>query len=60
MNITDEGLDEIEQYANKKRKADVLLLVQVLKEVREVKEMLKQGKNTCNCGNNSTDSASDA
>lgn len=60
MNITDEGLNEIELYANRKKKADVLLLVQILKEIREVKKMLKQGENTCNCSNNSTDSTSDS
>ena len=51
MKITDEGLNAIEQYADKKKKADVLLLVQIMKEVREIKEVLQNGKDTCS-GNN--------
>jgi len=42
MIITSKGLDAIERAAEKKRSADTLLLVQVLKEVRQVAALLKQ------------------
>lgn len=54
MFLTDQGLEAIEQYADKKKKADILLMVQVLREVRELKTLLEAHQNTCNCCNNST------
>ncbi len=56
MLITDEGLNAIEQAAEKKRSADTLLLVQVLKEVRQVAALLKQQNDARNCGRNGADS----
>lgn len=54
INLTNEGLNKIEQYADKKGLSDVLLLVQILKEVRELKASLDILQNADNSGNNST------
>lgn len=40
MHLTSDGLERIEQEAVKKRSADTLLLIQLLQEVRELKEIL--------------------
>jgi len=42
--LTDEGLETIEKSARKKENADTLLLVQILKEIRQVTALLRQGK----------------
>ena len=42
MHLTPDGLERIEQEAVKKRSADTLLLIQLLREVRELKELLKK------------------
>lgn len=36
MHLTDQGLEEIEQYASEKKNANILLAIQVLKEIREL------------------------
>lgn len=59
MILSNDGLNQIEQYADKKKKADVLLLVQILKEVRELKELLNVLQNANNSSNNGTDSTDD-
>lgn len=59
MDLTDAGLNRIEQYADKKRLPDVLLLVQILKEIRELKASMDVLQNTNNGSNNSAGSADD-
>lgn len=51
MHITNADLDAIEKTANKKRNAEALLLVQVLREVRELKSLLKQQNEAGHSGN---------
>lgn len=36
MHLTDRELEEIEQYASEKKNANILLAIQVLKEIREL------------------------
>ncbi|MDE5588214.1 MAG: hypothetical protein K2J60_03615 [Acetatifactor sp.] len=55
MFLTDQELDEIEKYADKKKKADILLIVQTLREVREMKALLEAHKDASNCCNSSSD-----
>lgn len=42
MNLTDEGLDEIEEFADKHHNATILLLVQILREIRALKVVLQE------------------
>lgn len=41
MYLTDAGLDELEKEAEKIGNANLLLQIQILKELREVKKLLK-------------------
>ena len=62
MILTNQDLDAIEQYADKKKKADILLMIQTLKEVRQLKILLEKHHNTSNCCNDgpySTDNSKD-
>lgn len=54
MNLTDAGLNQIEQYADKKELPDILLLVQILKEIREIKVLLNVLQNAHNSGDDSS------
>lgn len=40
MNLTNQGLQNIEAFAEEKHNAEVMLMCQILKEIREVKELL--------------------
>ena len=42
MYVSDEGLMEIEKVADKKRNAEVLLLVQILREIRQLAFLLNK------------------
>lgn len=42
MLLTEEGLNAIEKVADKKGRADTLLLVQVLREIRKLSALLEQ------------------
>lgn len=56
MNLTNEGLDEIEEFADKHHNATILLLVQTLREIRELKALQEKHKNTTDCSCDRTDS----
>ena len=58
MKLTDSGLEQIEKHADKQHNATVMLLCQIIREIREVKALLKQGYdacNSCDSGCSSTD-----
>lgn len=54
MDLTNQGLRNIEAYAEKTHNAKVMLMCQILREIREVKDLFHQGKDSSNCGNNCT------
>ncbi len=52
MEITDEGLNQIERYADKKKDPQTMLICQCLREIRELKALIKeQDDNARNSGN---------
>ncbi len=58
MNLTDEGIKQIEAHADKEHNALVMLMCQILREVREVKKMLSDHND--NPSNGSDDSTGGA
>lgn len=54
MHITEQGLQEIEKTADKHKNVNLLFMVQILREVRELKKLLEEKQDTCNCGNSRT------
>lgn len=42
MNLTEEGLNEIEKTADKHKNVTLLFLVQILRELRELKKLLNK------------------
>lgn len=54
LELTDQGLNEIGQFAEETHNANIMLIVQVLREVREVKALLDKHQDTCNCIGKST------
>lgn len=52
--LTEDGLKLIEHQADKKKNVSLMFLVQILKELREIKSLLKVHQDTCNSGNNSS------
>lgn len=51
MNLTDEGIERIEAHADKEHNALVMLMCQIIREVREVKALLQHSYNSCYGGN---------
>lgn len=41
MNLSDEGLNEIEELAEKMKNVSFLFLIQILRELRELKRLLE-------------------
>lgn len=54
MFLTEEALKLIEHQADKRKNIYLMFLVQILKELREIKSLLKVHQDTCNSGNNSS------
>lgn len=54
MYITDEGLNEIERCAEKGHNAKIMLMCQILREVRELDKKLQNINDASNSGNNCT------
>ncbi|GFI28881.1 hypothetical protein IMSAGC013_00264 [Lachnospiraceae bacterium] len=54
MLLTKEGIEIIEHQADKRKNVNLMLLVQILKELREVKMLLEIHQNSSNCSNNSS------
>ena len=52
--MSDEGLEMIEQQADKMKNVKLMFLVQILKELREVKALLKVHQYSSNRGDNCT------
>ena len=48
MNIPDERLDWLEQQANRLQNGSLLFQVQLLREIREVKALIKEGNKNRN------------
>lgn len=59
MYLTDEGLKEIEHQADKVKNVNLMFLVQILKELREVKTLLEIHQKSGNSSNNSSGSTDD-
>lgn len=61
MNLTDAGINEIEKHADKVHDAPIMLICQILREIREVKVMLSQhGDNSGNSGYDGSGGANDS
>ena len=45
-------IETIKQYANEIKRADILLMVQILEEIQGMKALLKKCQDTCNRSNN--------
>lgn len=54
MRLSDEGLKEIEHQADKGKNVNLMFLVQILIELREVKALLEIHQKSCNGGDNSS------
>lgn len=54
MYVTEQGLQEIEKTADKHKNVNLLFLVQILREIRELKCLLNEKQNTCDCSNDGT------
>ncbi len=52
MFLTEEGLELVEHQADKGKDINLMLMVQILKELREVKGLLEIHQNSSYCGNN--------
>lgn len=57
MYITDEGLKQVEHHADKKKDVSTMLMVQILREVRELKSLFKQTDDSSYGCDNSANSA---
>lgn len=53
MFLTNQGLESIEHQADKIKDVNLMFLVQILKELREVKALLEIHQKPGDCGNNS-------
>ena len=60
MNLTDEGLKQIEHYADKKKDVSTMFMVQILRELRELRVLFEQTKDPCYSGNDSTYSTNES
>jgi len=57
MHISEKNLIEIEKVAHEKRNAEVLLLIEILREIQQTKGLLEQRNYTSDCCNNGANSA---
>lgn len=57
--LSDEGLKQVEKQADKMKNVKLMFLVQILKELREVKALLKIHQDSGDCSDNSTCGADD-
>lgn len=55
--FSDEGLNVIEETAEKRRNLSLLFLIRILREIQEIKALLNKKQYTCDCSNHRTDSA---
>lgn len=60
MNLTEEGLRQIEHYADKKKDVGTMFMVQILREVRELKALFEQTKDSSYSRNDSTNSTDES
>ena len=60
MWLTEEGLNKIEHQADKMKDVNLMFLVQILKEMREIKGLLEVHQNSCDSGYNSSSSTDDS
>lgn len=56
MKLSEEGLNKIEHQADKMKDVNLMFLVQILKEMREIKALLEVNQNSCDSGYNSSSS----
>lgn len=57
MKLSEEGLCEIEHQADKVKNVNLMFLVQILKELREVKALLEVHQKPSDCGDNGSSGA---
>ena len=60
MTLTNQGLQNLEAFAEEKHNAEVMLMCQILREIREIKELLNKSEDPSNGCDNSTCSADDS
>lgn len=56
MKLSEEGLNKIEHQADKMKDVNLMFLVQILKEMQEIKALLEVNQNSCDSGYNSSSS----
>ena len=57
MILTDKDLDLIEQQADKLHDINLLFAIQILREVRSLKQSMNESYNTADCGNDTSNCA---
>lgn len=60
MFLTDQGLESIGEQADKMKNVNLMFLVQILKEIREIKTLLETHEDSGNCGNNGSQCTDDS
>ena len=60
MFLTDQGLELIGEQADKVKNVNLMILVQILKEIREIKNLLEIHEDSRNCGNNGSQCTDDS
>lgn len=60
MFLTDQGLELIEEQADKAQNVNLMFLVQILKETRKIRTLLEIYQDSSNCGNNCSQSTDDS
>ncbi len=60
MKLSDEGLNAIEEQADKTKNVNLMFLVQILKELREVRALLEIHQKPGNCGDDSSSGTDDS
>lgn len=57
--ISDAGLDRLERHADEMGNVNVILMVMIIREIRELKSMLEQSGNGCDRSNDTSNSTND-
>lgn len=60
MQLSEEGLLKLEHHADKTKNVNMMFLVQILKELREVRSLLEIHQKPGNCGDDSSSGTDDS
>ena len=59
MYVSNEGLTAIERQADKQHNPEMMMLCQILRELRELKQLFQQSDSSCNGSNYGTSCTDD-